>query len=864
MVGRPAIWIPLLITTCFYVELESLALSHNDLESANKTCDGKGSCETYGRDVRLLEEVNWFDRNCLCDKLCAKYGDCCVDSPYFRVAEQRRGAASFTCVNLKQFGGVYMVTTCPSMWKNSNFRNKCEMADISDPLMTLPVTSHKTGITYRNIHCALCNSDADNASIDFWVPRLECPSLHLGTSVEMPHNVTDMLVWNGPRNQWGVHHQTWHPCFVDPVIPDTSSSFVRRCRENVIHACAVNWTNADIRNRCEAYTSLVYDGPKAYRNPHCALCNNIPLQNLACAKISQRGFLPNSFLPTAFSVLFDLTGKSEAVGKIKPCRKDQLYDPFFKMCRDVLCPKPESGKSCIAEEEDDYYSPIISVYEAEEEDSWNASLAFLTCPKFLLAPEDYEFKDENNKTIFVSTYEKYFTENEFNINPDRSVEICAGTLGQRLVNKFGQYMGYITAVGLGVSIFFLVLHLLAFLVVPDLQNLSGKNLASLCVALLLASVSFISAQRINTGTRACAAAGIVTYYGYMASFFWMLTMAFDIWRTLKIATFELRVSSGKQWKKFIAYSIWSWTAPLILMITAIAIDMAPSGGVDIYVRPFFGVHSCWFGHRQALLIFFAAPFAAIMIANIGFFASSAHMIFSTTSTTRYTASGSTQRDFRLYIRLALVMGLTWLTGLFAGYLDIDALWYAFIALNTLQGLFIFLAFTCNDKVIRTVKELICTRLDYDMTTSDVKDRRPPSYSWSGGSSYSTNKSNLGSSSEDSTKQRASEANSRMGYDTAPRSKAFEDRIMADCESVIRSIGRYDPSSMSVPEFSKDFRGDLNAKLDYNGHNRSKSSDVLPKINYSSHPELNGKLQRSTKGNARNSTYDRKHLEDTLY
>lgn len=36
MVGRPAIWIPLLITTCFYVELESLALSHNDLESANK------------------------------------------------------------------------------------------------------------------------------------------------------------------------------------------------------------------------------------------------------------------------------------------------------------------------------------------------------------------------------------------------------------------------------------------------------------------------------------------------------------------------------------------------------------------------------------------------------------------------------------------------------------------------------------------------------------------------------------------------------------------------------------------------------------------------------------------------------------
>ena len=817
-----------------------------------------------------MEEINWLERNCLCDKLCAKYGDCCVDSPYFRVAEQRRGAASFSCVNLKQFGGVYMVTTCPSMWKNSNYRTKCEMVDNSDPLTNLPVTSHRSGVTYRNFHCALCHSDAENTTTDFWIPRLECPSLHLPNLSQVTENVTDLLKWNETKKQWGVQLQSWHPCFIDPVIPETSSYLIRRCRENVIHACAVNWTNADVRNRCEAYTSLVYDGPKAYRNPHCALCNNIPLQNLACSKISQREFLPNYFNPTAFSILFDLTRKSEAVGKIKPCLAGQLYDPFFKICRDVLCPKPEAGKSCLAEEKDDYYSPILPSYKDDDVDNLNYTMKFLACPKFLLAPEDFVFNDDSNKTIFISTYEKYFTENEFKVNDDGTVEICAGTLGQRLINKFGQYMGYITAVGLGVSIVFLVLHLLAFLVVPDLQNLSGKNLASLCVALLLANISFISGQRITTGTRSCAASGIVTYYGYLASFFWMLTMAFDIWRTLKIATFELRVSSGKQWKKFIVYSIWSWMAPLILMIAAVVTDISPSGTVNVYIRPFFGVHSCWFGHRQALLIFFAAPFAVIMIANIGFFASSAHMIFSTTSTTRYTASGSTQRDFRLYIRLALVMGLTWLTGLFAGYLDIDALWYSFIALNTLQGLFIFLAFTCNDKVIRTIKELICTKLDYDITGSDIKDRRPPSYSWSGGSSYSTNKSNLGSSSEDSTKNRASEANSKMGYDSAPRSRAFEDRISADYDSSERNNKKFD-TPLSNPEFSKGSREDLNSKLSYTGRSRKKSSELLPKVNYSSHPELNfeenSKLHSmygGTKNAGRNSLYGRKHSEDALY
>jgi hypothetical protein len=117
--------------------------------------------------------------------------------------------------------------------------------------------------------------------------------------------------------------------------------------------------------------------------------------------------------------------------------------------------------------------------------------------------------------------------------------------------------------------------------------------------------------------------------------------------------------------------------------------------------------------------------------NLAFFASSAHMIYSTTSTTRFTASAGTQRDFRLYARLAVLLGLTWVVGLAAGTMDVDVLWYIFIALNTLQGLFIFLAFTCTDKVIRGLA----------LRRTDSKPLRPPSFSWS---SDSTRKSQMGS------------------------------------------------------------------------------------------------------------------------
>ena len=49
--------------------------------------------------------------------------------------------------------------------------------------------------------------------------------------------------------------------------------------------------------------------------------------------------------------------------------------------------------------------------------------------------------------------------------------------------------------------------------------------------------------------------------------------------------------------------------------------------------------------------------------------------------------------FLLYIKLSTLIGLTWAFGLVASILDMPSLWYPFIILNSLQGLFIFVLFT---------------------------------------------------------------------------------------------------------------------------------------------------------------------------
>lgn len=82
---------------------------------------------------------------------------------------------------------------------------------------------------------------------------------------------------------------------------------------------------------------------------------------------------------------------------------------------------------------------------------------------------------------------------------------------------------------------------------------------------------------LQIGSGSCRVIAVATQYFFLASFSWMLTMAFDVWRTLRLATSELRVSAGKQWRKFALYSSWTWMAPFIFVVAAVVTDCAPAG-----------------------------------------------------------------------------------------------------------------------------------------------------------------------------------------------------------------------------------------------------------------------------------------------
>lgn len=286
----------------------------------------------------------------------------------------------------------------------------------------------------------------------------------------------------------------------------------------------------------------------------------------------------------------------------------------------------------------------------------------------------------------------------------------------------------LTYVGLSVSVVFLVTHLLVFALVPEMKNLSGKNLASFCVSLVFSYSAFVASNWL-TGP-ACYAGAAVTYYSFLASFAWMLVMSFDCWRSLRLATVELRITTGRQTKKFVVYSAVCWLVPAMMTFVAVAADAVPAVPAD--VRPRFGADQCWFGSKTALLVFFAGPLAFVMTVNVALFAHTARMIHVSRATVRHVNTRHTRRDFRMYCRLAVLMGLTWTTGVLASYADNKYLWIVFVALNTFQGLFVFVAFTCRRRVYDTLVGGCCRGRQHSDLEKDTKGPRapPPSFSWS--------------------------------------------------------------------------------------------------------------------------------------
>lgn len=691
----------------------------NDLGNISASCHSRGRCQTR-RGSRLDLSMDWVSVNCFCDEACIDYGDCCLEAKTYDVDKMKTADSKFECVHIETYGSFYMRGKCANNWSSKDIAELCHKASPSnsaystDPFLDMPATSLNTSITYKNYYCGLCNNE-NMEDLEIWQAQISCSVID---NIEKEYLSKNLQYVNGT---WGIFvndsesvEDSFKICDIIPFVKETVVHKIRRCKD-YSSTCSPNWKDKHVEDLCHSYTTVVYGFPPeyidhnetstevspyqsydsyAYRNYHCAICNFMKDKDLTCHERQFR--IAPSARPVSFTVLFDFGVKDHG------CPKGEIWNPFSNTCRLVVCLDKNSefrNGRCLKQFDRIVEQPDLNNTNPDQSDS-NITENYLNenstmkCDKMFINESDFTRGEDGQ--IKLLTFRRVYKDDEYEIYKE-GILVC-------IPDSYTRLMGWLTLIGLGTSCFFLIVHLVIFFIVPDLRNLSGKNLASMCVALLVAYICFLVASLKESGTNNCPVVASIMYYFFLASFCWMNVMAFDIWRTLSRATSELRLTAGKQWRKFLLYSLYAWITPLISLIIILTIDLLKPSWIDPTYLPELGHRLCWFGQRKAILIYFAAPLALIMVLNLIFFTLAVKMVAPSSHSTNRSCTQTQQIQLKLYLRLALLMGLSWIIGIIAGYVQMEYIWYFFLLLNTFQGLYILLGFTCTKKVKKALEE----------------------------------------------------------------------------------------------------------------------------------------------------------------
>ncbi|XP_053995121.1 G-protein coupled receptor Mth2-like isoform X2 [Hylaeus volcanicus] len=286
-------------------------------------------------------------------------------------------------------------------------------------------------------------------------------------------------------------------------------------------------------------------------------------------------------------------------------------------------------------------------------------------------------------------------------------------------------------VGMIVSVPFLLATLIVYTLIPELHNIHGRTLrgyvGSLLVAYTTLAILQISPQE-HISDKFCVLLALVIHFSFLASFFWLNVMCFDIWWTFR--GFRSLQGSAKQRerKKFMIYSIYAWGCASILTGISILMHFLP----DIpkhFVRPEFGEESCWFAKETAKAIYFYGPMGVTILCNICLFVSTAlKIVRHKKDTARHFKDADSKRHddhkqwFNLYLKLFIVMGINWSMEIISWLCNNspEYIWYLTDITNTLQGVIIFFIFVWKDKVKQHLLKRLCCRDDNILSRNSTR------------------------------------------------------------------------------------------------------------------------------------------------
>ncbi|XP_038046653.1 uncharacterized protein LOC119720859 [Patiria miniata] len=305
----------------------------------------------------------------------------------------------------------------------------------------------------------------------------------------------------------------------------------------------------------------------------------------------------------------------------------------------------------------------------------------------------------------VQYQRKLFLEDRVVYLPDDRILICSSIFTTVDPLSVVSYVSY------SVSTVALVATFTTYCVFPALRNVPGRAIMGLTAALstaqLLALILVVT--RITDPAVFCVIVAALLHHLWLSTFAWMNVLSFDL-----LKTFSAKQTVRRNKRIFLVYSAYGWGIPLLIVATCLAIHFIWGQQLDFQYGAGPGEDTCWLSGQYAIVGAFVAPIACSLVANVvmfGWTVRNVHASVVAGAMVRADKSKTKElvRELQIYFKISAVMGFTWVFGCLANRINHVVLWYLFVILNSLQGVFIFLSFGWNRRIRALWREKLAAK-----------------------------------------------------------------------------------------------------------------------------------------------------------
>jgi hypothetical protein len=465
----------------------------------------------------------------------------------------------------------------------------------------------------------------------------------------------------------------------------------------VISACPKNWIDDESRLLCEnskriklKLTYMADDG-EVFMNTFCAFCNNV---------------LPKKYSTNTLKICEEALNKGDSQNENcsflfgKTAQRDSLRSCPLRVINKCADGTPtDVSENCTNGDYGVVYDKHGTAYRNVYCGLCNNRLQQdLSCEK-----DKVDVGRPYAYTILIET-EKVENKDD---SVQNSTQMTMGTDNDDVLM-------YITVVALSISIVALLIMLFVYCRFPKLMNVGGKITFCLALSLLIAQSFFLISSETEPVPWLCKTMAVLVHYFYLVTFCWMNIISFDLFITF--SHYRLNWEENR----FLYFNLYAWLSPFVIVILSLIFNFTESVGT---FNPNYGENRCWFNSDDAKSTFFLIPLAIFKSFDIIAFVFTIYHI----QTTRKEAAFARKAEacsFFIYIKLSLIMGLTWTFAFLAKYTNSVILLYLFTILNACQGLSLFLCFVLTNTVFKLVRDSLSMRgLSHPSSSNTTKSTR---------------------------------------------------------------------------------------------------------------------------------------------